>query len=162
MRRALDRPIAAAIWPAGVAPSGFAPAQASAVHALLAIGYADGGGTVGAFDSWWPALRTDPEFDPALIFIARAGADIVGVAQCWTSAFVKDLVVHPKWRGCGIGEALLLRAFAEFRDRSAGAVDLNVLSGNAGACRLYHRLGMVAVADRNQTPDDIAVARLMP
>lgn len=37
---------------------------------------------------------------------------VVGVIVCWTSAFIKDLVVHPDVRHSGIGFALLNHLFA--------------------------------------------------
>jgi ribosomal protein S18 acetylase RimI-like enzyme len=145
MRRVLDAPVPAPAWPDGVCLSSFTPDQAQDAHALLVRCYEHGGGTVGAFDEWWPALLADPEFDSALCFVARRiEGDMVGIAQCWTSAFVKDLVVHPSWRRRGVGEALLLHAFGLFRARGAKFVDLKVLDDNpSGAYRLYSRVGMI-------------------
>lgn len=124
-------------------PRGFDPADAFAVHSLLALGYARGGGEVAAFEDWWSALRGDEEFAADLCFLAvdRSG-DILGVAQCWTSAFIKDLVVHPKARRRGLGEALLTTAFQAFQRRGAAHVDLKVRRDNRSALRLYRRLGM--------------------
>lgn len=146
MRRILDETPAPPRWPAGVTLAGFSAESACAVHHLMAIAYAQGGGMIGTFDAWWDALIADTEFDPALCFIAKnAEAAIVGVAQCWTSAFVKDLAVHPAWRRRGIGEALMLQIFAAFKARGAKSVALKVLIDNpSGALRLYRRLGMQA------------------
>ncbi|MBZ9962379.1 GNAT family N-acetyltransferase [Mesorhizobium sp. BR1-1-2] len=67
--------------------------------------------------------------------------------MCWTSAFVRDLAVHPQARGRGIGEALMWHAFAVFRERGAPHVDLKTNTvKNAAAVRLYQRLGMSSVA----------------
>ncbi|TWB65625.1 acetyltransferase (GNAT) family protein [Nitrospirillum amazonense] len=117
--------------------------DAPEAHALFTIGYANGGGGVGGLDDWWTDLSTDGEYDPTLLFLVRDSEDrLVGAAQCWTSAFVKDLVVHPLWRRRGIGLALLFHVFASFRERGATAVELKVLRDNPRALGLYGRAGM--------------------
>jgi ribosomal protein S18 acetylase RimI-like enzyme len=143
-RRDLLDPVNPPIWPVGVHLADFTLSDAAEVHALMSLGYADGGGAVGDYSSWWESLSSDGEFDPALCFIARCSSgSLVGVAQCWTSAFVKDLVVHPGWRRIGLGEALLRQVFATFRRRGATAADLKVRVDNpSGAVRLYKRVGM--------------------
>jgi ribosomal protein S18 acetylase RimI-like enzyme len=144
LRRDLADAVADPVWPAGFSARRFTAEDAPAVHRLMLIAYAGGGGSVGPFDQWWPAVRDDGEFDAELCFLAiDASGEIGGVAQCWTSAFIKDLVVHPDARRRGIAEALLLTAFQAFRRRGARHVDLKVQTGNpSGAVRLYRRLGM--------------------
>jgi ribosomal protein S18 acetylase RimI-like enzyme len=132
-------------WPEGVAVRTFTPADAGAVHALLVHGYRQGGGSVAEFDAWLPAMLGDSEYDPRFWFLAAAGETLAGVALCWTSAFVKDLVVHESWRGRGLGEALLRLVFTAFARRAATAVELKVDGTNAAAIRLYERAGMRAV-----------------
>ena len=96
LRRDLTEPVAPPTCPTGYRVRTFAADDAPTVHRLLEVGYAQGGGHIGAFEEWWPSLRDDDEFDPDLCFLAvNERQDIVGVAQCWTSAFIKDLVVHP-------------------------------------------------------------------
>lgn len=135
-------------WPSGIWLVPFATADAPEVHALMLTAYADGGGGVPAsFSQWWQATSTDEEFDPALCFVARAdyGA-IAGFALCWTSGFVKDLVVRADHRRRGIGEALLRTAQATLRDRGHRRLALKVAADNpSGARRLYERLGFAAV-----------------
>jgi ribosomal protein S18 acetylase RimI-like enzyme len=144
LRRDLASPVADPVWPAGISARPFTAEDAAAVHRLMQAAYAEGGGSVGTFDQWWPGVRDDGEFDAGLCFLAIDGAgQIVGAAQCWTSAFVKDLVVHPDVRRRGIAEALLLTVFQAFRHRGATHVDLKVqLDNPSGAVRLYRRLGM--------------------
>jgi ribosomal protein S18 acetylase RimI-like enzyme len=143
LRRDLRDAPAAPIWPAGVRLIEFTAAAAAEVHELLSFGYGSGGGEVCAFEQWWNSVSTDAEFDAALCFLARyREGPLVGVAQCWTSGFIKDLVVHPHWRQRGVGEALLRHAFATFRQRGAVAVDLKVRADNYSALRLYERVGM--------------------
>ena len=148
LRRDLTEAVAAPVFPAGYRVRTFATDDAPAVHRLLEAGYARGGGDVGAFEAWWPSLRDDDEFAPDLCFLAvDARQDIAGVAQCWTSAFIKDLVVHPGVRRRGIATALLGSVFWEFRRRGMRHVDLKVqLDNPTGAVRLYKALGMREVA----------------
>ena len=88
-----------------------------------------------------------PEYDPALLFLAvDDGRHVIGLAQCWTGAYLKDLAVAKSWRRRGLGEALVLHAFGVFRAMGAPHLDLKVEDGNpSGADRLYRRLGMTPV-----------------
>ncbi len=145
MRRSLDEDLPPPAWPRGFRLVPFEPeTHAPKVHALLVAAYAQGGGYVEPFPIWWPSLRNDAEYDPALCLVAADGqGEIAGVAQCWTSAFVKDLAVRPDLRGQGLGSALLLEAFRVFRGRGAAFVDLKVDSDNpSGAVRFYRSHGM--------------------
>jgi ribosomal protein S18 acetylase RimI-like enzyme len=144
LRRDLTEAIAQPNWPPGYRVRTFTSNDAATVHHLLDVGYAEGGGHVGAFEEWWPSLRDDDEFAADLCFlVVDEQRTIAGVAQCWTSSFVKDLVVHPLARRRGIGEALLRTVFLEFRHRGEKHVDLKVqLDNPTGAVRLYKKLGM--------------------
>lgn len=137
-------------WPPGVSVSTLPPRPdprlVKAVHAVLEAGFWEGGGGAPAYRQWWRSLRTDSEFDPTLVFIAKDADGVVGMAQCWTSAFVKDLAVHPRARRRGIGAALMLAAFHAFRIRGAPHVDLKVREENSGARALYQALGMTVIA----------------
>jgi ribosomal protein S18 acetylase RimI-like enzyme len=148
LRRDLVGAITPPALPAGYCMRTFVVDHAAAAHRLLEVGYAQGGGYVRSFEEWWPSLRADDEFAADLCFLAINGrCDIVGVAQCWTSAFVKDLVVHPLVRRQGIATALLWQVFCEFQRRGARHVDLKVqLDNPTGAVRLYKALGMREVA----------------
>jgi ribosomal protein S18 acetylase RimI-like enzyme len=149
MRRDLREPFDAAVWPDGVRLQPFTTEHAAAVHDLLTTAYLEGGGSVGEFPAWWSSLASDAEFDPKLVFVARdAGFRIVGVAQCWTSAYVKDLAVHPDWRRRGLGRALLLHAFEVFKHSGALTVSLKIEADNpSGAVRLYRAVGMRQISN---------------
>ena len=148
MRKLLGQPVSAPVLPEGSAFTPFIPEQhAEAVHRLLDAAYARGGGEVAPFADWWKQLEGDSEYDPSLVFLA-IGQDgsLVGAAQCWTSAFIKDLGVADGWRRRGIGTALLQQAFNVFALRGATSVELKVLADNpSGAERLYRILGMTQV-----------------
>jgi ribosomal protein S18 acetylase RimI-like enzyme len=145
MRIDLRSEIPKPTWPAGSSVRGFHDSDGPRLHALLEHGYRNGGGSVEACDVWLPALTGDSEFDPALCFLVEAGDDLAAAAICWTSGFVKDLVVHETWRRHGLGEALLRLAFRTFDQRGAEHVDLKVQAQNAPAIRLYERVGMRTV-----------------
>lgn len=145
MRRNLAEVVPAITWPEGIVLSEYRPDLAEAIHRLMELGYQEGGGRVPALDVWQQRFETDPEYDPSLCLIALDAEGIVGVCQCWTSAYIKNLVVHPRAQGQGLGRALLLHAFNIFQQRREGFVDLKVLEDNLRAQRLYESAGMRVV-----------------
>lgn len=142
LRRDLIEVLSLVAWPTGIRLTEYTPQLAVAVHGLMELGYQQGGGRVPALDIWRERFETDAEYDPALCFIAVDDQGVVGVAQCWTSAYIKNLVVHPRARGQGLGRALLMHAFSVFQRRREGFVDLKVLEDNQRARRLYESAGM--------------------
>lgn len=150
MRRDLLEPLEAPVWPVGITVRTLGPKpdkkDAKAAHSVLEAGFWEGGGGAPIFPRWWKALRKDSEFDPALVFLAVDGKEVVGMAQCWTSAFIKDLAVHPRLRRRGIGRALMLTTFDAFQKRGAPQVDLKVREENETAQRLYQSLRMRIVS----------------
>lgn len=145
MRRNLAEVVPAITWPEGIVLSEYRPDLAEAIHRLMELGYQEGGGRVPALDVWQQRFETDPEYDPSLCFLALDAEGIVGVCQCWTSAYIKNLVVHPRAQDQGLGRALLLHAFNIFQQRREGFVDLKVLEDNLRAQRLYESAGMRVV-----------------
>ncbi|MHA3736365.1 GNAT family N-acetyltransferase [Pseudomonas sp. Eth.TT006] len=152
MRRDLRQDVPPIRWPEGVELSTYRPELALAVHQLMQLGYREGGGRVPALDEWQRRFESDPEYNPELCFIACDAEGVVGVAQCWTSAYIKNLVVHPRMQGRGLGRALLLNAFKVFQQRREGFIDLKVLEDNLRAQRLYESAGMYVVR-RELVPD---------
>ncbi|MBX9407016.1 GNAT family N-acetyltransferase [Pseudomonas baetica] len=145
MRHDLRADVPPIVWPQGMEIRLYHAELAPAVHHLMQLGYREGGGRVPALEQWQQRFETDPEYDPTLCFIAHDAEGVVGVAQCWTSAYIKNLVVHPRARGRGLGRALLLNAFKVFQQRREGFVDLKVLEDNVRAQRLYESAGMYVV-----------------
>lgn len=145
MRIDLRSEIPQPTWPEGSSVRGFHDSDGPRLHALLEHGYRNGGGSVPVYEVWLPALTNDSEFDPALCFLVEAGDDLAAAAICWTSGFVKDIVVAETWRRHGLGEALLRLAFRAFDRRGADSVELKVHADNAPAVRLYERVGMRTV-----------------
>ena len=145
MRIDLDRRPPAPEWPAGIAAAPFRPGTDNAeVYACVEEAFAH---------EWtnqaeWSERRfADPRFDPSLWIVARAGAEVCGVALSmhglFDMGFVNTLAVREPWRRRGLGLALLQNAFGLFWDRGERRVGLGVDSDNpTGARRLYKRAGM--------------------
>jgi ribosomal protein S18 acetylase RimI-like enzyme len=142
MRRDLRQPIPAAVWPDSTQLLAFNAENAAAIHPLFTLGAELGGGHVGDFNTWLQGFQTDPEFDPALCLVVEDPLGVVAVAQCWTSAFIRNLVVHPRAQRRGLGLALLNQVFKTFAQRQEGQVDLKVMESNLAARQLYERAGM--------------------
>jgi ribosomal protein S18 acetylase RimI-like enzyme len=143
LRRELGEPLQAPAWPAGfVLRTLSSTTDATSLHALLTEVFPERRDE--PFDAWWQKLSTDAEFDPALCFLVfDAEGGLAAAAQCWTSAYLKDLAVKPAARRLGLGEALLRQVFAAFHARGAAHVDLKTHTlENRDAVRLYERLGM--------------------
>lgn len=152
MRRDLRQDVPPIHWAEGIELNTYRPELGAAVHQLMQLGYREGGGRVPALEEWQQRFESDPEYDPELCFIARDNEGVIGVAQCWTSSYIKNLVVHPRAQGRGLGRALLLNAFKVFQQRREGFVDLKVLEDNLRAQRLYESAGMIVVR-RELVPD---------
>jgi ribosomal protein S18 acetylase RimI-like enzyme len=160
-RRTLDRLPDVPRWPAGYAIVPFAPAQhAPVIHRMLEEGYRSGGGSVADLANWWSALSTDAEYDPDLVSLIgeRSGAP-VAAAICWSSAYVKDIVVAAAARRQGLASNLLRHILHAFHTRGARAVDLKVDAANHAAIALYRSLGWHASRRCTSSGDGRDLAR---
>jgi mycothiol synthase len=98
----------------------------------------------------WREWAFSESFDPSLWFLAEDGDEIAGVCLCKSNSgaggklgWVNVLGVRRPWRRRGIARALLLHAFAEFRERDRSGVGLGVDGLNpTGAVSLYEGAGM--------------------
>ena len=131
-------------WPEGVEVRNFREADAHEVKELLDLAYKDEfHHHPMAFEHWRRFMLEDPMFDAEAWWLVVADGKIVGAALNWDEGYVKDLVVHPAWRGRGLGKALMLQTFGEFKRRGLSRVTLKTDSNNpTGAWRLYERVGM--------------------
>jgi len=145
LRKDLRKPLPAAQWPEGFSLVTLSEALMQPVHALLCLGYADGRGSVKPLHSWQNDLLHDAEYDPQLCSVILHEGQVIAVAQAWTSAYLKDLVVHPHHQGQGLGSALLSHVFEVFRQRHEACVDLKVMEHNHRARRLYEQHGMALI-----------------
>ena len=133
-------------WPEGVSVRtyGGEEAEAREIKELLDLAYAEEFHHQPAtFESWSRFMFEDPMFDAEVWFLAVAEGKIVGAALNWDEGYIKDLVVHPDWRGRGLGKALVYQTFGEFKRRELPRVTLKTDSNNpTDAWRLYERAGM--------------------
>jgi mycothiol synthase len=136
--------IPAPAWPDGVEVRTFREEDAHEVKDLLDLAYKEEfHHTPAAFENWRRFMLEDRMFDPEAWFLAVAEGRIVAAALNWDEGYVKDLVVHPDWRGRGLGKALMLQTFGEFSRRGLRRVTLKTDSNNpTSAWRLYERVGM--------------------
>ncbi|MET0126100.1 MAG: GNAT family N-acetyltransferase [Pseudomonas caspiana] len=141
MRRDLDNLAPAQTWPGHIRLSAFTLEDAPEAYALLQQGYADDIHLPVYFD-WVSNWQTDPEYDPALCFALWDDQGMVGLIQGWTSAFIKDLVIHPRARNQGLALQLLDHVFHIFRQRGEGWADLKVMENNLAARCLYEKANM--------------------
>ena len=142
LRRDLTGSLPAPQWPADTRLDHYRDELAPAIHAVLRMTQDQGGGRVASLDDWRRQFVSDAECDPTLCLVASNADGILAVAQCWTSAFIKNLAVHPCAPGQGLGRALLLHSFQVFKQRGEPYVDLKVLESNLRARQLYESAGM--------------------
>ncbi len=89
--------------------------------------------------------------DPEGIFVARANGEIVGFVAGDANWFSKrehkkvgaihEIVVHPEFRGMGIGHALMERILNYFREKGLHIAELWVGDENYNAIEFYRKLG---------------------
>jgi mycothiol synthase len=109
------------------------------------------------YERWMHFLKNNDDFDPTLYFLAWDGDQLTGASLCWKYAnddpemgSVDVLCVRRPWRKQGLGLALLLHSFGEFRKRGKLRAGLGVDAESlTGALRLYERAGMHS--DPNRT-----------
>ena len=83
--------------------------------------------------------------EPAAMFVAEAGCGLIGHLGVHLQHGIAELgmMVAADWRGRGVGSALLGSAVEWAREAGAHKMALQVWPHNAGARRLYERLGFV-------------------
>ena len=145
LRKDLRQPLPPAHWPQGFTLVTLTEELLQPVHALISLSHTDGTGSMQTLQDWQHGLQHDPEYDPALCFVILLEGQAVAVAQAWTSAYLKDLVVCHDQQGQGIGSALLSHVFTVFKQRGEAWVDLKVVEHNLRARRLYEQHGMTLI-----------------
>ena len=134
-------------WPAGVTVRTFEPGRDEpACHALQNLAWSEYRTYEPTSFERWTDLTREPDFDPAIWFLAEGDGGLTGMCLCRVyedQAWIVSLGVDPDARGRGLGEALLRHAFACLRDRGMARVGLSVSSRTSrSAWRLYERVGM--------------------
>jgi mycothiol synthase len=136
-------------WPEGIAVRTFRPGEEREIYDVDLEAFQDHWDFFPVpFDDWHDYFLGSETFDPELWFVAEDDEQIAGVALCSAArgpetGWVNVLAVRRPWRRRGVGRALLLHAFRDFRRRGYKEVGLNVDGENlTGAVRLYERAGM--------------------
>ncbi len=131
------------------------PVHAQALVNLLDVYARDpigGGKPLSAFAraNLVPALAARPQAFSVLAFAGVTDAEPVGLVNCFEgfSTFacrplvnVHDVVVLPEYRGQRVAEKMLALVESLTLERGACKLTLEVLAGNAGAVKLYTRVG---------------------
>jgi ribosomal protein S18 acetylase RimI-like enzyme len=146
----LDEPA----WPEGMTVRCFRPGDERTFYEAHQEAFADTWEPIEeAYEAWAHWVLDAPPFDPELWFLAEQESETAGFAICKVHAsdaelgWVFVLGVRRPWRGRGLGRALLLHAFREFRRRGLRRAGLGVDSQSpTGANRLYESVGMSEVA----------------
>ncbi|MEE3914785.1 GNAT family N-acetyltransferase [Pseudomonas viridiflava] len=146
MRRDLTAALPHAPWPPGVTCVSLTPRHSLQAHRLLTQSHLLEDGQWLRNPDWLDAFEHNPEFDRSRCFVAIDSDHVLGVINCWTSAFIKDLAVHPDDRNRGIGTALLHHLFVHLKRCGEAAVDLKVMENNLIARRLYEKSDLSYVA----------------
>ena len=104
-----------------------------------------------SFPQPWPFQAFESFLGEPAFLVAVAGSAVAGyvVADVVTEAgravgHVKDLAVHPDYRGRGLGSRLLDRALSSLEARGVRRAKLEVRRSNDGAIALYRRFGFEA------------------
>ena len=142
-------------WPEGISVRAAKPDELREVYEHVVEVWRDTNDPVDETYEEWAHWHVDrPDFDPALWHLAVAGDEVAGFSICSpdpvrpATGHVPLLGVRTPWRQQGLGEALLLHSFADFRRRAWTHGTLGVdASSPTGALRLYERVGMHAYRD---------------
>jgi mycothiol synthase len=136
-------------WPAGRRGDAFDPDRdARAFHAAQQEAFSDHWEHLPRDFAAWRRWHLDsPGSDGALWCVVRDGGEIAAGTICqagrYGGGWVSILFTRRKWRGRGVGAALLQDAFGRFWDRGERSVGLTADAQSAtGAFRLYERAGM--------------------
>lgn len=90
------------------------------------------------------------------VLIARVGRESAGFALFFHNfstflgrrgLWLEDLFVYPRFRGQGLGKALLLAVAAIARERQCGRFEWAVLDWNTPAIEFYQSLGATVMPD---------------
>ena len=138
-------------WPSGIVPRRYRPGVDDQVlQETLQESFADHYGfTLESHGDWVDRRLKHPEFAPELCMLAWEGEEVAGALLPFLFeevGWVRELGVRPRWRGRGVGRALLLDAFARFKATGLTRASLGVDAANeTGATQLYESAGMSVV-----------------
>ncbi|HEY6114061.1 MAG TPA: GNAT family N-acetyltransferase, partial [Gaiellaceae bacterium] len=146
----LAEPAPEPVWPDGVGARAFEPGDEQLVYDLHQEAFKDSWEPIEeTYDQWAHQFLVPEVLAPTLWTLAVSGDELAGFAICHPHAvrgdlgWVRVLGVRRTFRGRGLGRALLLRAFAQFRHHGMTRAGLGVdATSPTGANRLYESAGM--------------------
>ena len=149
MRRDLAEPLPPADAADGVEVRGFVPGDETALVSVNAKAFADHPEQGAMTLTDLRQRMAEPWFDPAGLFLAWRGDDLLGFH--WTKVHTTDtdlafgevyvVGVAPDAQGLGLGRALTLIGLQHLRGLGLSTVRLYVEGDNAAAIAVYTRLG---------------------
>jgi ribosomal-protein-alanine N-acetyltransferase len=93
--------------------------------------------------------------DLATYLVLRPGAagpaPVLAYGGFWLladEAHIATVASHPTWRGCGLGQWMMVALLDAARERDAALATLEVRRSNVIAQRLYEKLGFAIVGQR--------------
>lgn len=120
-----------------------------AIHYVVQEAFRDiGNHPYRPYEEWEDGVLKRSSFDPAQLFVADVGDEIVGVVICRSypddhQGFINQVAVSRSWRKHGIALQLLYTAFDAYYRRGMNDIILDVDAENpTGAHELYRRAGM--------------------
>jgi ribosomal protein S18 acetylase RimI-like enzyme len=155
MRVALADVTEEPVWPEGVTARPFRPGDERTFYDVHQETFEDHWEHTepDPYDEWAHWLLQPPVFEPDLWLIAEEDGEPAGIEinhprlEMPGVGWVELLGVRRAWRRRGLGRALLLQAFKEFRARGFREVGLGVDAASlTGATRLYESVGMRVTA----------------
>jgi len=159
MRTELDGELPEPVWPDGLTPRNFQPAEEVRVYEAHMDAFADHWDFhLQSLEDWRVFTVDKPKFDPALWWLVEDEGELAAISlNAWHFSgdpefgWINVLGVRPRWRRRGLATALLQHSFRDFHSRGATRVGLGVDGENTtGAVRLYESVGMRQVR-RNET-----------
>ena len=147
MERSIDPAPAPEAVPDGVTiRTSIGPEDDPMLHEIIEEAFREHFGNVPQSLEAWQEENADFLQNRELVLVAFADGEPAGVATLLVPdgvGWVGELGVLPRWRGRGIGRALLLAGFAALAAHGATRARLNVDGQNeTGATRLYASVGM--------------------
>lgn len=134
------------------------------VHAVDRAAFAEHWGFADyPYDDWWEHMSASDSFDPSdwwLLTVDGTPAAICLLGEgraAMNEGYVQVLGVLQEFRGRGLAQLLLRRAFVHYRERGRVATLLGVDATNTtGAVALYERVGMSSVLVMEAFEHDLA------
>lgn len=154
MEASLAQPLPTPRWPEGVSVRNFKRgSDEQAVYDVIEQAFTRPDRIPVTFEVWQSLMLRPGVFDPGLWLVAQEGDRIIGACLGFEDpdrGWVRQLAVDQTARGRGVGAALLLQAFAVFKQRGFERVGLGVEANNRNALEFYEKIGMHRVRQYNE------------